>query len=110
MIDEKNNIYNENEAPVISQLTQENINKIPNTKQNIIDYEDKTEDNIIGNNGRWNINEHIRFLGGCLQYGNNWKKVETYVKTRNSTQIRSHAQKYLKKIEKKYFSKGSSKN
>ena len=110
MIDEKNIIYNENEAPVISQLTQENINKIPNTKQNIIDYEDKTEDNIIGNNGRWNINEHIRFLGGCLQYGNNWKKVETYVKTRNSTQIRSHAQKYLKKIEKKYFSKGSSKN
>ena len=111
MIDEKNLIYNENEAPVISQTTHENINKISNTThENIIDYEGKSEDNITGNNGRWDKNEHIRFLGGCLQYGNNWKKVETYVKTRNSTQIRSHAQKYLKKIEKKYYSKGSSKN
>ena len=32
--------------------------------------------------------EHLMFLGGCLQYGNNWKKVEAYEKTRTSTQIR----------------------
>ena len=67
------------------------------------EYENKNEDN--GNNGRWEKTEHLRFLAGCLLYKNNWKKVETYVRTRTSTQIRSHAQKYLKKLEKKYFSK-----
>jgi hypothetical protein len=25
--------------------------------------------------GRWHPNEHKRFIRGCLQYGNNWKKV-----------------------------------
>jgi len=27
------------------------------------------------NNGRWNQNEHYKFLKGCLLFGNNWKKV-----------------------------------
>ena len=52
--------------------------------------------------GRWTTEEHIRFLKGCLLYSNNWKKVESYVKSRSSTQIRSHAQKYLIKLHKKY--------
>ena len=26
-------------------------------------------------NGRWLPNEHMRFIKGCLLYGNNWKKV-----------------------------------
>lgn len=25
--------------------------------------------------GRWTIDEHQRFVRGCLLYGNNWKKV-----------------------------------
>ena len=53
-------------------------------------------------NGRWNKDEHIRFIKGCLLYGNNWKKVKNYVKTRTRGQIRSHAQKYLIKLNKKY--------
>jgi SHAQKYF class myb-like DNA-binding protein len=52
--------------------------------------------------GRWTHEEHIRFLKGCLLYSNNWKKVESYVQSRTSTQIRSHAQKYLIKLNKKY--------
>ena len=52
--------------------------------------------------GRWNSDEHKRFIIGCLLYGNNWKKVEGYVQTRTSTQIRSHAQKFLIKLKKKY--------
>ena len=101
MIDNKNLIYYQNETPIISQPLQGNINKITQGNENLIDYEVKNEDNCEANNGRWGKSEHIRFLGGCLQYGNNWKKVETYVRTRTSTQIRSHAQKYLKKLEKK---------
>jgi len=110
MIDNKNLIYYPSETPVISQTIKENINLPTTQNENIVDYEIKNEDNYSGNNGRWAKNEHLRFLAGCLKYGNNWKKVETYVKTRTSTQIRSHAQKYLKKLEKKYFSKVSTQN
>ena len=58
--------------------------------------------NKINSKGRWIKEEHIRFIKGCLLYGNDWKKVEKYVKTRTSTQIRSHAQKFLIKLKKKY--------
>ena len=69
--------------------------------------EKKSKDNKKTNNnnhsdGRWNLEEHIRFIKGCLLYGNDWKKIEKYVKTRTSTQIRSHAQKFLIKLKKKY--------
>jgi SHAQKYF class myb-like DNA-binding protein len=60
------------------------------------------KNNGIHSDGRWNTEEHIRFIRGCLLYGNNWKKVESHVKTRTSTQIRSHAQKFLIKLKKKY--------
>ena len=66
---------------------------------NSINFSDEKEENL---NGRWNQDEHIRFIKGCLLYGNNWKKVKKYVKTRSSAQIRSHAQKYLIKLNKKY--------
>ena len=58
--------------------------------------------NKINSKGRWIKEEHIRFIKECLLYGNDWKKVEKYVKTRTSTQIRSHAQKFLIKLKKKY--------
>jgi SHAQKYF class myb-like DNA-binding protein len=68
---------------------------------NSINYSEEKEENL---NGRWNKEEHIRFIKGCLLYGNNWKKVKKYVKTRSSAQIRSHAQKYLIKLKKKFHS------
>ncbi len=68
---------------------------------------DEKEENL---NGRWNQEEHIRFIKGCLLYGNNWKKVKKYVKTRSSDQIRSHAQKYLIKLNKKYHAYDFGKN
>jgi hypothetical protein len=34
-------------------------------------------------------------------YGKEWKKVQEHVKTRTSTQARSHAQKFFQKLEKK---------
>ena len=66
--------------------------------------------NIPENTGRWELNEHIRFLKGCLQFGNNWKKIESFVKTRTSAQIRSHAQKYLYKLKKKYINNNTNLN
>jgi hypothetical protein len=29
--------------------------------------------------GRWQPTEHVRFIKGCLQYGNNWKKVIIFI-------------------------------
>jgi hypothetical protein len=35
-----------------------------------------------------------------MQYGKDWKKVEQYVATRSSSQVRSHAQKFFNKLQK----------
>ena len=47
------------------------------------------------NTGRWSKEEHNKFLEAIEIYGRDWKKVESYVGTRTSTQARSHAQKVL---------------
>lgn len=60
-----------------------------------------SQDDSVDSNqtGRWNKREHERFIVGILQFGNEWKKVEEVVKTRSSTQARSHAQKFFIKIK-----------
>ena len=50
--------------------------------------------------GRWTNEEHILFLQGLSQHGKSWKKISEVVKTRTVVQIRTHAQKYLIKLEK----------
>ena len=52
------------------------------------------------NTGRWNEEEHEKFIDGILEYGNEWKSVQRIVKTRSSTQARSHAQKFVLSIKK----------
>ena len=86
--------------------------KIKNPQEDLILYinqnnlDDNLSENLSEQNdlqiGRWKQEEHFRFIKGCLLFGNNWKKVKKYVKTRSSAQIRSHAQKYLIKLNKKY--------
>ena len=43
--------------------------------------------------------EHQKFIDGILEYGNEWKKVQQIIKTRSSTQARSHAQKFFLKLK-----------
>ena len=50
--------------------------------------------------GRWKLDEHQRFVEAIIKYGNDWKQVQKCVKTRSSTQARSHAQKFFIKIKK----------
>jgi SHAQKYF class myb-like DNA-binding protein len=52
--------------------------------------------------GRWSQEEQDRFLKGCYFFKNDWEKIKEYIKTRTIPQIRSHAQKYLIKICRKY--------
>jgi SHAQKYF class myb-like DNA-binding protein len=50
--------------------------------------------------GRWTKEEHEKFIEGILKYGNEWRKVQKIIKTRSSTQARSHAQKFFLKLRK----------
>ena len=45
--------------------------------------------------GRWSSKEQKLFLEGLRLYNRNWKLIAEYIKTRNGTQVRSHAQKYF---------------
>ena len=65
--------------------------------------EENESDNLKLSNGRWSPKEHLLFIKGCLLYENNWRLVKKYIKTRSCSQIRSHAQKYLNKLNKKYY-------
>jgi SHAQKYF class myb-like DNA-binding protein len=60
--------------------------------------------------GHWSKEEHARFIQGIQLYGKNWKKVVECVGTRSSNQIRSHAQKYFLKLEKKNKLAGTPQN
>jgi SHAQKYF class myb-like DNA-binding protein len=50
--------------------------------------------------GKWKNDEHQRFIEGVKKYGNDWSLVQKYVRTRTIIQIRSHAQKFMKKLKK----------
>lgn len=48
--------------------------------------------------GRWTQSEHEMFVLALRIYGREWKKIAEVVKTRTPIQIRTHAQKYLKRL------------
>jgi SHAQKYF class myb-like DNA-binding protein len=52
--------------------------------------------------GRWEQNEHRAFILSCLKYRNNWKRIQEDVRTRTAAQIRSHAQKFVIRLCRKY--------
>ncbi|KAJ8609815.1 hypothetical protein CTAYLR_007188 [Chrysophaeum taylorii] len=49
--------------------------------------------------GRWSRAEHEEFLKCLAIYGREWKKVSQRITSRTAAQIRSHAQKYFKKVQ-----------
>ncbi len=50
--------------------------------------------------GRWSDVEHQLFLEGLDLYNTCWTKISDHIKTRNTVQIRTHAQKYFIKLSK----------
>ena len=60
----------------------------------------KLEENNVKNEGRWLEEEHDKFLDGIAQYGINWKKLKPFINSRTGNQIRSHAQKFYKRLKK----------
>ena len=55
--------------------------------------------------GRWTKDEQKRFAEAVLKYANDWKRIQEHVSSRNITQIRSHAQKFLMKLKENEFLK-----
>lgn len=55
--------------------------------------------------GRWTNEEHVSFLEAIFLFSNNWKQVQKHIKTRSSTQARSHAQKFFISLKKKILDK-----
>lgn len=51
------------------------------------------------NCGRWQPEEHQKFIEAIMKYGNEWKMVQKHVGSRSSTQARSHAQKFFVKMK-----------
>ena len=54
----------------------------------------------ISKKGHWSLEEHKRFVEAIVKYGIQWEKVKYAVKTRTDIQVRSHAQKFYKKLKK----------
>ena len=83
-------------------LTKEEMPSISFLKKKInLNEENKDLENMNG--GRWNAEEQQRFAEAVLKYGNDWKQIQIYVNSRNMTQVRSHAQKFLMKLKETNF-------
>ncbi|KAL7540735.1 hypothetical protein ACHAXR_010337 [Thalassiosira sp. AJA248-18] len=54
----------------------------------------------VVNSGRWTAEEHRLFLEALQKHGKEWKCVASHVKSRTQVQVRTHAQKYFKKLAK----------
>ena len=65
--------------------------------KNIIKYYKESKKKF---NGRWNKKEKKIFLEGFFKFRNNWKKLNEVVRTRSIIQLRSHAQKFMMRIQK----------
>lgn len=52
--------------------------------------------------GRWNKEEHDKFIDAIKRFGKDWKRVEQHIESRTGAQIRSHAQKFFNRIIKKF--------
>ena len=87
-----------------------NCININNNNNNInIPYDNENINNQF-HTGRWTEEEHKKFIEGILEYGNEWKKVQQIIKTRSSTQARSHAQKFFLRVKKIIKNNGGSFN
>ena len=87
----------ENKEEKVENNLNENIEQINTLKENEIS--DSNNSNEY-KTGRWSKEEHEKFIEGILKYGNEWRKVQKIIKSRSSTQARSHAQKFFLKLKK----------
>ena len=49
--------------------------------------------------GKWTFKEHIQYLQALEKFGINWKEISKLIPSRTPDQIRSHSQKFYKKLK-----------
>ena len=49
--------------------------------------------------GRWSYDEHIKFIIAYVNYRNKYELIDKFISSRNIIQIRSHAQKFFKRLK-----------
>ena len=59
------------------------------------------------NEGRWTKSEHDQFLEAMRIFKKDWKQVAKAIRTRTVVQVRTHAQKYFRKLAKVCFPRGA---
>ena len=103
---------------IIENKNTTNIQLFQNETNNTLSIKDQENKNILCNSntpikkqklqnhknskyaaGRWNLDEHKKFIEAIIKYGNDWKEVQKYIGTRSSSQARSHAQKFFIKLK-----------
>jgi len=96
--------------PALNSVMAENKNEVQETEKIKLKKrkrEAKSNNNNITSEGdiktgRWSKEEHKKFIEAICKFGNEWKKVQQYIKSRSSTQARSHAQKFFLRLKKKF--------
>ena len=94
-----NSLDNSISANSPKNFDQENLNNFELFNSSKYEIENDNYNNEF-HTGRWTDEEHQKFIEGILEYGNEWKKVQQIIKTRSSTQARSHAQKFFLRVKK----------
>ena len=83
----------------INMVDDENIKNINNSNTPIKKQKSSNRKNSKYASGRWEVEEHKKFIEAIIKYGNDWKEVQKYIGTRSSSQARSHAQKFFIKLK-----------
>ena len=80
-------------------ISEENINHLCNNNTPVKKQKTSNNKNSKYSSGRWNLEEHKKFIEAIIKYGNDWKEVQKHIGTRSSSQARSHAQKFFIKLK-----------
>ena len=91
-------LSNENSSN-INMISEENINHLYNNNTPVKKQKTSNNKNSKYSSGRWEVDEHKKFIEAIIKYGNDWKEVQKYIGTRSSSQARSHAQKFFIKLK-----------
>jgi SHAQKYF class myb-like DNA-binding protein len=107
--DSLNDILSESKKESLSKPVKFVLTKEESTPSNLLQKktllklnEQKIENNDL-NGGRWTKDEQRRFAEAVLKFRNDWKKIQNHIFSRNITQVRSHAQKFLMKLKENKF-------
>jgi SHAQKYF class myb-like DNA-binding protein len=83
----------------LNKKTEENDDLDENDSKSVKQMKSSNKKKTCYNEGRWSLEEHRKFIEAIAEYRKNWKNIQMYIGTRSSSQVRSHAQKFLLKLK-----------